>query len=107
MDEFSVTVPAMWADHHVLIVREALGALAGVSAVSASARDHTVSVSYDSKETDEAALAACLVQSGYEPGDFVAGEAPPTNKPAWKDAGGRVTITNDADLTMSGDHRKY
>jgi copper chaperone CopZ len=107
MDEFSVTVPAMWADHHVLTVRDALGSLTGVSAVSASAKDRTLNVSYDPKETDPAALSACLAANGYEPGEIAPDDAPPTNKPAWATAGGRTTTTSAVDLTMSGDHRKY
>ena len=107
MEEFAATLPGMWADHHVLTVRHALSALPGVSAVSASAKDRTVSVSYDPKETDPVALSACLAASGYEPGEIAPDDAPPTNKPAWATAGGRTTTTNNADLTMSGDHRKY
>jgi len=34
-------------------------------------------------------------------------DAPPTDKPAWLTSGVRVTATDPADLTMSGDHRKY
>lgn len=107
MDEFVVTLPGMWADHHVLTVREALGALPGVGVVNASAKDRTVAVSYDPKTTDPAALSACLSASGYESGDIAPDDIPPTNKPAWATAGGRKTTTNSVDLTMSGDHRKY
>ena len=107
MDEFVVTLPGMWADHHVLTVRDALGALPGVGAVGASAKERTVNVSYDPKETDPAALSACLAANGYEPGEIAPDDAPPTNKPAWATAGGRTTTTSAVDLTMSGDHRKY
>ena len=107
MDRATYTIPAMWADHHVLAVREALGALPGVSNVVASAMDKQVTLDFDSKKTSADDIAKGLAAAGYEPGELQHAGAAPRNKIAWASCGYRVTVTNMADLAMSGDHRKY
>ena len=107
MEELTLAVPDMWADHHVLAVRELLLQDTGVAQVVASARDMVVYVTYDPSLTNAEQLGARLADAGYAPGERAAQEAPPTNKPAWATAGIRVTATDPIDLVMSGDHRKY
>jgi len=105
MDELVAVVPDMWADHHVLTVRQALSDLPGVAEVTASARDLTVRVAYDPQATGEEAIVVALTAAGYPPGEPAAGETR-KDKPAWATAP-RVTGTNATDLAMSGDYRKY
>ncbi len=105
MAEFVAVVPDMWADHHVLLVREALKGLPGIDRIEASARDLTVRVAYDSQQADPETIAAALTTAGYPPGEPAAGETR-TDKPEWS-AAPRVTRTDPSDLTMSGDYRQY
>ncbi|MFA4965850.1 MAG: heavy-metal-associated domain-containing protein [Thermoleophilia bacterium] len=107
MEELVLAVPGMWADHHVLTVRDLLGHVDGVAAISASALDAAVRVEYDPAVADPQSIAAALDEAGYPTGAGEPAAPPPTNKPAWATAGVRVTVTNPSDLTMSGDHRKY
>ena len=107
MKHLTLTVPDMWADHHVLAVRDLLTRLPGVTGVAASAMDRTVEVACDQAQLDEAELMARLEAAGYPPGPPQTAETSPANKPAWAAAGVRTTATDPADLAMSGDHRKY
>ncbi|MEI6452124.1 MAG: heavy-metal-associated domain-containing protein [Actinomycetes bacterium] len=107
MEELTLAVPGMWADHHVLAVRELLRQDDAVTSTTASARDGVVSVEYDAARTDPQRLTALLTEGGYACGEPEAAADPPTDKPAWLTAGVRVTTTNAVDLAMSGDHRQY
>ncbi len=106
MESVVVPVPALWADHHVLAVRETLSAQPGVQRVEASSRDRRVTIEFDPAQTDGAALEAALAAAGYETGAARPPE-PRKDKPAWAGSGVRVTATNQLDLSMSGDYRKY
>ena len=107
MEELTLRVPDMWADHHVLAVRELLKQDGGVASITASARDTVVQVLYDAAQTNPEQITARLSEAGYPAGQGEAGPLPPTSKPAWATAGVRITATNPIDLVMSGDHRKY
>ncbi len=61
----SLTVPGMWADHHVLKVREVLCAIDGVEEVVAQAMPRTVTVRFDPARTDAAAVARELEAAAY------------------------------------------
>lgn len=110
MASITLKAPAMFADHHVLKVREALLALDGIESVYASSAWHTVIVTYDEDKTQPATIEQSLAEAGYSPD-----KAPPIlaesgaqfQDPSWQSFGPRVTTTNQADLAMSGDHRKY
>jgi hypothetical protein len=106
MEELTLAVPGMWADHHVITVRELLRT-AGISSIVASARDTSVRLAYDPSQTSPEQIAALLQEGGYPAGEAEEPAASPTNKPAWATSGVRVTATNSIDLIMSGDHRKY
>ena len=107
MEELILAVPGMWADHHVLAVRDLLKQDAGISTIVASARDTAVCMDYDASLTSPEQIAALLSTGGYPAGEREAAATPPTDKPAWATAGVRVTATDPTDLIMSGDHRKY
>jgi copper chaperone CopZ len=107
MEQLALIVPGMWADHHVIAVRGLFRDMEGVDVTGASAMDATLRLEYDPAKTDPQRIAAQLEQAGYPAGEAPAADTPPTTKPAWATAGVRVTVTDPADLTMSGDHRKY
>ncbi len=103
-------LPAMYADHHVLAVREALLQADGVADVTASSMAQRVWVEYDPAKTSPEALAALLERAGYPVGKAPELFTPPPAKEdgsAWYRFEPRVTETNLADLEMSGDFRKY
>jgi len=107
MEELTLVVPGMWADHHVLAVRDLLREDDAVTFTAASAREGAVRVQYDASRTDAQRITALLTEGGYACGAPEPAADPPTDKPAWATAGVRVTTTNAVDLAMSGDHRKY
>ena len=107
MKEVTLTVPAMWADHHVLTVRETLAGAPGVGAVEASARDFTLRISFDPAATNAETIVAGLAAAGYVQGAVPGAGDPVSARAAWADGGSRTTTTNSADAAMSGDYRKY
>jgi hypothetical protein len=111
MEKVVLDVPALWADHHVLRVRDALIPHAGVGDVYASSAWKQVLVEYDANKTDRASIERTLAEAGYPVGE---GEPPvlavPTKNrkdPRWEDARMRMTRTNQVDLEMSGEFRRY
>jgi copper chaperone CopZ len=107
MEELVLAVPGLWADHHVLAVRELLEQDEGVTVVAVSALDRSVTLTFDPARTDAAKIAALLEKGGYQTGAADEPAPSPTDKPAWATTAVRVTATNAVDLAMSGDHRKY
>jgi len=110
MASVTLSAPTMYADHHVLQVRQALSSLNGVQDIFASAAWQAVVVSYDSDATGPAAIQEALTQAGYPPDattPILATSGERYQDPAWNALGVRVTETNQADLMLSGDFRKY
>jgi copper chaperone CopZ len=111
MQKATLDVPALWADHHVLKVRDALVPLAGVEDVYASSAWKQVLVKYNETEIDQPAIEKALADAGYP----VGGPGTPVlvkpgvvqRDPQWEVLGARDTVTNQADLEMSGDFRRY
>jgi copper chaperone CopZ len=98
----------MYADHHVLRVREKLFALDGVAKVYASSAWHTVIVSYDPDKIQLEAIEQALADYTSSEGTPILAETGENHKDlAWDALGVRVTRTNEADLRMSGEFRKY
>jgi len=102
MAKTTLDVPTLWADHHVLQVRDALVNLDGVNDVYASAAWKQVLVNYNNKKVKKADLEKALANAGYPVGK---GEVPvltqPTEvrrDPQWEVLGSRMTQTNEADL---------
>ena len=111
MEKVVFEVPTLWADHHVLKVRDALLPLQGVEDVYASAAWKQVLVTFDKKKIKADAIEKALAEAGYPVGE---GEQPvlaqPTENrydPRWREADMRMTVTNRADLEMSGEFRRY
>ena len=111
MEKVVLDVPALWADHHVLSVREALAPVDGVEDVYASSAWKQVLVKYDETKTGRPAIEQALAEAGYPVGDE---EVPVLTLPtknrkdrAWARAPMRTTETNQADLKMSGEFRRY
>ncbi len=111
MTKVVLEVPTLWADHHVLKVRDVLTNLEGVDGVYASSGWKQVLVNYDAAKTNPAVIEKALAEAGYPVGE---GEIPvlvqPTDirrDPQWEVLGSRMTETNQADLDMSGEFRRY
>jgi copper chaperone CopZ len=110
MEKVTFSIPAMWADHHVLAVREALGQVAGIDDVLASAMYKDVLVKYDPSTVTPDTLSSTLAEAGYEIAKTPELPAYPEridDTSDWFQFQERVTETDERDLVMSGDHRKY
>lgn len=109
METTVFSVPKMWADHHILKVREVLAALDGIQDVYASSAWKRVVVKHDSDKSGEAAISAALAEAGYGVDEALALEGTQLSKgdPSWKKLGVRETRTNQRDLELSGDFRRY
>ena len=107
MEEVTLVVPAMWADHHVMTVRGVLRHIDGVDQVDASALRRQITIAYDPAKVATEAIADHLQGAGYATGDLAIDEDQPCSKPEWASSGSRVASTNPLDLSMSGDYRKY
>jgi len=66
MQSITLTVPSMYADHHVLAVRAVLLALPGVSDVYASSAFKQVKVTFDPGVITEDKIRTALTAVGYE-----------------------------------------
>lgn len=109
MEKMALTVPKMWADHHVLKVRAVLAALDGVADIYASAAWKQVLVSYDPDRLEGSAIVASLAGAGYavEEGLDLKGTRLSAGDPAWEELGVRVTTTDRRDRELSGEFRRY
>lgn len=110
MEKVTFSLPQMWADHHVLAVRQVLGQVTGVAEVIASSLYQDVLVHYDPAAVSPDALASALTQAGY----VVAQPLALSDHPAriddasdWFQFQERISETDMRDLEMSGDFRKY
>ncbi len=108
MSKINLTIPAMYADHHVMLVRQALLKLNGVENVTASAAFKQVTIEYSDKQNPDTLIGA-LKAAGYAPGQPEVIERSPdhTADPAWDVLAPRIVTTNKVDLQMSGEFRKY
>jgi len=64
MSKVVLEVPTLWADHHVLKVRDALVNLEGVNDVYVSSAWKQVLVAYDDSKTDQSAVEKALADAG-------------------------------------------
>lgn len=105
MEKAQFNVPDLWADHHVLKVRQALAALPGVQEVIASSAFRAVSIVYDPGASSPEAISAALAEAGYpaasDSADLVTQPVPVQTgrkDPAWDRLGFRVTHTDPRDV---------
>lgn len=66
MKTFSVDLPAMYGDHHVIDVRNILLDIEGVKDLYASSAFQVVEVEYDEKKTSDKDILAKLEEAGYQ-----------------------------------------
>jgi len=65
MTHLTLSLPAMYGDHHVTAVRQILMALPGIRRLYASSCFQLVEVTYDPESVSEAAIVAALEEAGY------------------------------------------
>lgn len=111
MEKLILDLPSMYADHHVLRVRETLLALDGVKDVFASSAWKQISVSFEPDKTSQEELKKALSAAGYGGEDeqtpiLVMADAIKRD-PQWQVVGSRVTRTNPSDNKLSGEFRRY
>lgn len=63
----SISLPAMFGDHHVVQVRQIVSALPGVQTVLASASRHKITVTFNRAQLSVEAISAALAQAGFAP----------------------------------------
>jgi copper chaperone CopZ len=109
MDQLTLTIPRLYADHHVTQVRQTLLQLNGVEDTVASAAFKQVVVDFDPDKISRDAIVDALVHAGFAPGVPEVVERTPnaTADPAWDILVQRSVSTNQVDLQMSGEFRKY
>jgi copper chaperone CopZ len=109
MEKTVLSVPKLWADHHVLTVRGVVTALDGVADVYASSAWKQLVVDYDPDKVDQDTIIGALAKAGYEVDEALGMEGTrlSAGDPAWDKLGVRVTKTNQRDREMSGEFRRY
>ena len=109
MEKIRLTVPAMYADHHVTKVRQLLSPITGVENVVASSAFKDVEIEFDPDKTSVDALVKALTAAGYAPGQEQVTARTPDHvaDPAWQNLGVRAVTTSPIDLQLSGEFRKY
>jgi len=65
MKRFSLELPTLYGDHHVIEVRRLLFELSGIENVYASSAFHVVEVDYDPDKISEADIQGKLEEAGY------------------------------------------
>ena len=110
MKDIVIDVPAMYADHHVLQVRQALLGIEGVGEVVASAAKRKVAVRFDESATSLEVVRETLASAGYPPEQMPEMfEFPKRHQDgsAWYTVLGRIAVTERKDREMAGDFRRY
>jgi copper chaperone CopZ len=110
MKEMVIKVPGMWADHHVLQLRDSLLSVKGVSEVIASSARRTALVRYDEAAASDKAILDAVISAGYGPDQTpVMSDFPKRHEDGseWYAVLDRKTITERKDREMAGDFRRY
>lgn len=110
MERITFSTPTLFADHHVLAVRNTLLELDGVEGVIASSMYRDVTIDFDPAATSAEALQTAIEGAGYPIGiepDFSDLVAYHDDVSSWNTKIRRITTTNQTDRQMSGDFRKY
>ena len=111
MEKIILNMPSMYADHHVLLVRNALDSLKGIEDIYASSAWKQLLLSYDPKKVKPKAIEDALANAGYTVGEgepqMLVTASDIKRDPQWEVLDVRVSQTNKADLEMSGEFRRY
>jgi copper chaperone CopZ len=111
MEKTVLSLPTLYGDHHVMILRDALLALDGVTDVYASSAWKQAVVTYEPSKTSPEAIEEATVNAGYPVGEAELPVLVEREKigrdPQWAKFDLRVSKTNETDLEMSGEHRRY
>lgn len=65
METFTLDLPSLYGDHHVLEIRRLLSEMPGIQDIYASSCFHLVQVNYDPALVNPEAIEAVLDQAGY------------------------------------------
>jgi len=111
MKKIVLNVPSMYADHHVLSVRNALNDLEGIEDIYASSAWKQLLITFDPKKIKQPKIEEAMSTAGYpidaaEPAVLVTANDIKRD-PQWQKLGARSTETDIADLKMSGEFRRY
>ncbi|MCJ7568340.1 MAG: heavy-metal-associated domain-containing protein [Anaerolineales bacterium] len=111
MKQLILEMPTMYADHHVLKVREALEGLKGIEDAYASSAWTKLMISYQEETIKPEEIEKALTTAGYPPGEgatpiLVKASSDLKRDPQWEKLGSRVTETNQIDLEISGQSRR-
>ncbi len=101
MKKLVLDMPSMFADHHVLKVRDILSGVEGVDDVYASSAWGQVMISYDPAKAKPADIEKALANAGYSTTQEtpVLVEADSIKRdPKWVELGVRATKTDPADI---------
>jgi copper chaperone CopZ len=105
MASVTINLPKMFADHHVLKVRDVLYAVDGVEDVVASSAWQAVIVTYQPDKTNPTTIEKTLTDAGYPPDAptpiLATLEGTQNKDPAWAAVAPRARQTNAADAKMS------
>jgi copper chaperone CopZ len=110
MTELILELPTMFADHHVLKVRDALDGLKGIEEIYASSAWKKIMISYKKNSIKPDEIEAALEKAGYPTGK---GETPVLveaskikRDPKWEKLNSRATQSNQIDLAISAQSRR-
>lgn len=73
LQQISLSLPAMYGDHHVVKVRQLVTALPGITEVIASAERQRITVTFDPARLSTGEIASALEAGGYPPGQAAGG----------------------------------
>jgi copper chaperone CopZ len=71
MEKISLNIPMMYGDHHVLAIRQLLGAMEGIESVYATSAFKHVIITFDPAKTNQAAIEQVLADNGYKVGEEI------------------------------------
>lgn len=111
METVTLEVPKLYADHHVLSIREALADVAGIQDLYVSSAWKQVMVTFDPSKVDQPAIEGRLAEAGYPVGEgevqLLLDRDRIGRDPQWAESEIRTSQTNPADLEMvSQFHRR-
>jgi copper chaperone CopZ len=110
MKEIVLDIPLMFADHHVLKVREILSGLEGVGEIYVSSAWNQAKIAYDEQKVKPAAIKKALAEAGYPVGEgeipILVEKSPIHRDPRWEVSGVRLTATYETEVSMSGEFRR-